>query len=140
MEPLQILGREYSIEILGAAGEPQSVGHLSDALNIPIATCYRRVDQLVSVGLLEESPTDETDTPGATLYRRTTDAVGIRFAPSPSLSAWTCVRQAVGADASTLDVPAGSETPGQARFAPVDAGQSDTAESTERQASVGNDV
>jgi DNA-binding IclR family transcriptional regulator len=98
MEPVQILGRKYSIEILGATEEPRSAGHLSDSLDIPVATCYRRVSELASVGLLETCSTDGEDAPGAIRYRRTTDVVGVQFAPTTSLFAWTRADQAVGDD------------------------------------------
>lgn len=129
MEPLRILGREYSMEILGATREPKSATRLSDSLDIPIATCYRRVGELTAVGLLEEHTSPDDDTTGAARYRRTTDAVGVRFAPTPSLFAWTRVRGAVGADASSLDV----SRPGQSRSAPVGASGPRGMDITERQ-------
>jgi hypothetical protein len=139
MEPVRTLGREYSMEILGATERPKSATRLSRSLEIPIATCYRRVDELVSVGLLEECEPDGEDAPNATLYRRTSDAVGIRFAPTPSLFAWSCVRQAVGADASTIGVPAGSRRQGQANFAPVTSNEMD-AEIAQREPPVEKDA
>lgn len=139
MKPVRILGREYSMEILGATGKPTSVTHLSESLDIPIATCYRRVGELATVGLLEEIPTDGDGTHRATQYQRTTDAVGIRFAPIPSLFAWTCVREAVGADASALTVAAHAETSSQFRSAPIGAPTQDTAVAAMQPGSTEND-
>jgi hypothetical protein len=120
MKPVRILGRDYSMAILRATGQPESATSLSDSLDIPIATCYRRLDELVSVGLLEEHTTDRDLESDATRYQRTTDVLGIRFAPTPSLFAWTCARQAVGADASTLEAPGRSQTIDSPRSAPVE--------------------
>lgn len=158
MQQIRALGREYSTEILGATGEPKSATQLSDSLEIPIATCYRRVEELVSAGLLEECAADTTDSSGATQYRRTADGVDIRFAPTPSPLAWRCVTQVVGADtagcttveeqntpgcrisfrtysrqsdASTLVAPAESETRSDVRSAPSDGHDPDAAESAE---------
>lgn len=139
MEPVQILGREYSMEILGATGKPTSVTHLSESLDIPIATCYRRVGELATVGLLEEITAGENGTYRATRYQRTTDAVGIRFAPIPSLFAWTCIGEAVGADASALTVAAHDETSDQVRSVPLGASTQDTAVAATQPGSTGND-
>ena len=98
MKPVRVLGREYSIDILGATEEPRSAANLSDSLGVPIATCYRRIDELAAVGLLEEVATDGDDAPRATQYRRTTDAMYVEFAPTPSFSTWTLPRRAVDAD------------------------------------------
>lgn len=167
MEPIRALGREYSTEILGATGEPKSATQLSDSLDIPIATCYRRVEELVTAGLLEEYAADTSDTSGATRYRRTTDAVGVRFAPTPSPLAWRCVTQVADAgtagctvteecskpgcrisfrtysrqsDASTLVAPTEGETRGDARSAPSDGHDPDAAESAEKWGFTGEDV
>ena len=140
MEPVRVLGREYSIDILGATEEPRSAANLSDSLGVPIATCYRRVNELAAVGLLEEVPTEGDDAPRATQYRRTTDAMYVEFAPTPSLSAWTRVRRTVDADASALDAAVGEETPGRIRAAPSGVSESNTAATAEQQSSVGNDA
>jgi DNA-binding IclR family transcriptional regulator len=52
---LQVLGRKYSLEILEATDSPRSAQELSDRLDIPTATCYRRVDELTDAGLLEHA-------------------------------------------------------------------------------------
>ena len=40
MKPVRVLGREYSIDILGATGEPRSASVLSDTLLIAEAAVY----------------------------------------------------------------------------------------------------
>jgi hypothetical protein len=127
------------MEILGATGKPTSVTHLSESLDIPIATCYRRVGELATVGLLEEITAGEDGTHRATQYQRTTDAVGIRFAPIPSLFAWTCIGEAVGADASALTVAAHDEPSDRVRSVPLGASTQDTAVAAMQPGSTGND-
>jgi len=139
MKTVRTLGREYSMAILGATETPTSVTRLSESLDIPIATCYRRVSELTTVGLLEAVSADKGSTSKATRYRRTTDAVSIRFAPTPSVFAWTCVREAVGADASTLAVPTRNGTRDQIRSAPMGAPTQDPAAATEQRGSTAND-
>ncbi|WP_299332680.1 winged helix-turn-helix domain-containing protein [Haloplanus sp.] len=139
MKPVRALGREYSMAILGATETPASVTQLSESLDIPVATCYRRVGELAAVGLLEEAPSAADDASRAVQYRRTTDAVGIRFAPVPSLFAWTCVREAVGTDASSLERSTGAETQSPTRSA-TDGFAPATAAATEQHGSTGNDA
>lgn len=105
MEAIQTLGRTYSMEILGAADEPKSAVQLSDSLDIPIATCYRRVEELVSAGLLKKCQESGDDSTRATFYQRTTDAVGIQFGPMPSIFTWAHLNASV-AGVSALGVTA----------------------------------
>jgi hypothetical protein len=138
MKPLQILGREYSTEILGATATPMSVARLSESLDVPIATCYRRVSQLVAVGLLEEQPTDADEDSSAAQYRRTTDAVSVRFDPTPTL--WARISDPVSDDLSIPDAPSATGGRGQSRVTSVgssDPGSHDTGERPER---VGDDA
>ncbi len=93
MKPINVLGREYSVQILRATAEPKSAPRLSDTLSIPVATCYRRISELVDVGLLKHCETHSTDSGESNRYQRTTDAVGIRF-DTPSFFAWTLIEQA----------------------------------------------
>lgn len=109
MNVVEALGATYSIEILGAADDPTSASELSDSLGIPIATCYRRINQLVSAGLLEECEPACDDAPRATLYRRTSDAVGIQFGRNPSVLTWDYVARLTEARA-----PAAESSPGDA--------------------------
>lgn len=79
-ETLTILGTQYSPEILGATAEPRSVRELSDSLEIPIATCYRRVEELDEAGLLEFKGRELSDERRRTnVYRRTVDELNVTF-------------------------------------------------------------
>jgi len=98
-ELLQALGNKYSPEILDATDEPRSAQELSDELDIPIATCYRRIDELTDHDLLElhdEVLSDERRR--IKVYRRDIDAVHVQF--DGALSVETEKRTAV---ANTLD-------------------------------------
>lgn len=83
-ESVEVLGRKYSVDILRAAREPRSVGWLSQKLDVPIATCYRRVKELAENGYLEEVTGDEGR--DRTQYRRTADSVEVNFASDLLLS------------------------------------------------------
>lgn len=111
MDFIEALRATYSIEILGATDTPTSVGELSDSLDIPPATCYRRVNQLSSAGLLEECDPEHGDSHRSTLYRRTSDAVGIQFGRNPSVLTCDYVAHlsAVSAPAAGLSADGGSE-------------------------------
>ena len=79
-ELLDVLGNKYSAEILCATRTPSSAQELSDDLGIPIATCYRRIDELLDVGLLKHEG-DEFSGQGRRtgVYRRTIDRITIEF-------------------------------------------------------------
>lgn len=51
-EQLQVLGKSYCLAILRILGEPMSAKQVSSKLDIPIATTYRRIDELEEVGLI----------------------------------------------------------------------------------------
>ena len=75
-----MLGDEYSTEILAATDDPKSARELSDQLEIPIATCYRRVEALVEAGLLNEVGRELSDRGRRTsVYRRTVDDLTVSF-------------------------------------------------------------
>jgi len=77
---LQTLGNKYSAEILEATDEPQSAQELSDELGIPIATCYRRIDELTEHDLLElHDNILSDDRRRIKVYRRNVDEVRVRF-------------------------------------------------------------
>ena len=77
---LQTLGNKYSAEILDATDEPRSAQELSDQLGIPIATCYRRIDELTEHDLLElHDNILSDDRRRIKVYRRNVDAVRIEF-------------------------------------------------------------
>jgi predicted ArsR family transcriptional regulator len=77
---LQTLGNKYSAEILDATDEPRSAQELSDELEIPIATCYRRIDELTEHDLLElHDNILSDDRRRIKVYRRNVDAVRVEF-------------------------------------------------------------
>jgi len=77
---LQTLGNKYSAEILDATSEPRSAQELSDELDIPIATCYRRIDELTEHDLLElHDNILSDDRRRIKVYRRNVDAVRVEF-------------------------------------------------------------
>lgn len=103
MNLMSILGEEHSVEILRAAGDPTPVTRLSESVGIPVSTCYRHVSNLVAVGLLEAHPTDGTESGDTRSYRRTTDAVSLRFAASPTIDRTGTRREAAAGRSSGGD-------------------------------------
>lgn len=79
-EIIEVLGNKYNPEILDAASEPKSAQELSDQLGVPIATCYRRINELTDANLLElhDQPLSEEHR-RIKVYRRRVDAVNIDF-------------------------------------------------------------
>lgn len=79
-ELVRTLGSKYSAEILGATAEPRSAQELSEMLDVPIATCYRRIEDLTEVGLLrlEDSVLSE-DHRRVDVYRRGVEEVTVVF-------------------------------------------------------------
>jgi predicted ArsR family transcriptional regulator len=79
-ELLQTLGNKYSAEILDATDEPRSAQELSDELEIPIATCYRRIDELTEHNLLElHDNILSDDRRRIKVYRRNVDSIRVEF-------------------------------------------------------------
>ncbi len=85
---LSALGNKYSAEILCAAGTPKSAQALSDDIEIPIATCYRRIEELVDAGLLTcEGRQLSEEGRRTNIYRRTVDKIEVDFtSQSPEFS------------------------------------------------------
>jgi|SRR6056297_556019 predicted ArsR family transcriptional regulator len=84
---LQTLGNKYSAEILDATDEPRSAQELSDELEIPIATCYRRIDELTENNLLElHDNILSDDRRRIKVYRRNVDSVRIDFGEELNVS------------------------------------------------------
>ncbi|ARS88971.1 winged helix-turn-helix domain-containing protein [Natrarchaeobaculum aegyptiacum] len=85
MDPTEVLGnlgKKYSPDILRSAAEPKSAQELSDELDIPVTTSYRRVEALAELGLLadDEEGRDFGETGRSqTLYRRNVEEIVIRF-------------------------------------------------------------
>lgn len=83
---LDALGGRYSVAILEAADDPVSAQQLSDEMDVPIATCYRRIEDLVEAGLLRSEGRELSEQGRRTnVYRRTVDEVTVDFA-DPSVS------------------------------------------------------
>jgi DNA-binding Lrp family transcriptional regulator len=79
-ETLLVLGTQYNSAILGATDDAKSVKRLSSDLDIPIATCYRRVEELTEAGLLELDDRILSDEHRRTnVYRRKVDEVTVQF-------------------------------------------------------------
>lgn len=77
---IEVLGNKYNPEILDAAGDPKSAQELSDELGVPIATCYRRINELTDADLLELHDRPLSDEHRRIkVYRRRVDAVTIEF-------------------------------------------------------------
>ncbi|MFB6308631.1 MAG: helix-turn-helix domain-containing protein [Haloarculaceae archaeon] len=77
---LQTLGNKYSAEILDATDEPASAQELSEQLDIPIATCYRRIDELTEHDLLElHDNILSDDRRRIKVYRRKVEHVRVDF-------------------------------------------------------------
>ena len=77
---LSALGNKYSAEILCAADTPKSAQALSEDIEIPIATCYRRIEELVDAGLLTcEGRQLSEEGRRTNIYRRTLDELEVDF-------------------------------------------------------------
>ena len=77
---LAALGNEYNPDILRAAEEPHSAQEFSEMLDIPIATCYRRIEELTGAGLLDLHDRVLSDEHRRTnVYRREVNEVVISF-------------------------------------------------------------
>ena len=77
---VRTLGSKYSAEILGATAEPRSAQELSNRLGVPIATCYRRIEELTDAGLLElEDSVLSDDHRRVDVYRRGVDELTVVF-------------------------------------------------------------
>jgi len=80
VEVLRVLGNKYNAQILRATHEPKSVQELSDELEIPIATSYRRIEELTDVELLELAGREFSDEGRRTkVYRRNVDRLNVAF-------------------------------------------------------------
>jgi len=75
-----VLGNKYNTDILSATTEPKSAQDLSDELDVPIATCYRRIDELTDADLLtlHDRPLSDEHR-RIKVYRRNVDKVEVNF-------------------------------------------------------------
>ena len=80
LDVLRVLGNDYNAEILQAAHEPKSAQDLSNELDVPIATCYRRIDELTEADLLalHDRPLSDQHR-RINVYRRSVDEVNVHF-------------------------------------------------------------
>jgi len=99
MNTIALLGRKYSTEILAETKQPMTVGELHDNLGAPIATCYRRVNELTEAGLLTEHTVNRNRS-GVTQFQRTTDEIDIRFTDSISV----CTHSASSQRSAIMDI------------------------------------
>ncbi|MCL9815131.1 ArsR/SmtB family transcription factor [Natranaeroarchaeum aerophilus] len=77
---LSALGGKYSAEILSETRTPTSAQELSSRIEIPIATCYRRIEELEDAGLLRcEGRQLSEEGRRTNVYRRTVDTVTFDF-------------------------------------------------------------
>jgi predicted transcriptional regulator len=80
IEMLRVLGNEYNPQILSFAHEPRSAQELSDELDVPIATCYRRIEELQEANLLEHHDRVLSDERRrVNVYRRNIEEVIVSF-------------------------------------------------------------
>lgn len=77
---LSALGQAYAQNILRITDEELTAKQISAETGIPIATCYRRIEDLVEGGLLEETDQILTDDHRrASVYRRSVDSIECTF-------------------------------------------------------------
>jgi len=77
---LAALGDEYSAEILGRADDALSAQELSEELDVPIATTYRRIEELTETGLLEHHDRIlSDDRRRVNVYRRCVSQIAVTF-------------------------------------------------------------
>lgn len=78
---LEALGGKYAARILAAAEHPMSAQEISQAVDVPIATCYRRIEELEEADLLACEGGKTSDRGRHTnVYRRTIDGVELDLA------------------------------------------------------------
>lgn len=89
IDALAVLGRKYSIDILSAAESARSAQELSEEVEVPIATCYRRIEELVDAGLMKPEGRQMSEKGRrTTVYRRTVDELSVDFTEdAPGLDA-----------------------------------------------------
>lgn len=79
-ETVRVLGEKYNPDILTVTDEPKSAQELSEQLDVPIATCYRRIEDLQEVELLELHDRPLSDEHRrVNVYRRNVDGIEITF-------------------------------------------------------------
>jgi predicted transcriptional regulator len=77
---LEILGKRYVTTILHQLDEPRSVRDLCERVEVPVATCYRRMAELVDAGLVQHFERELADKQRRrSTYRRQLDAITVDF-------------------------------------------------------------
>ena len=77
---LAAIGSKYNADILRVSDQPQSAQELSKRLNIPTATCYRRINQLREANLLTLHGRVLSDRHRhINVYQRNVDGIMIHF-------------------------------------------------------------
>jgi predicted ArsR family transcriptional regulator len=77
---LRVLGNKYNAEILRATHTPKSAQELSEELDIPIATSYRRIEELCDHDLLALEGQEFSEEGRRTkVYRRKIDEIAVTF-------------------------------------------------------------
>jgi len=85
-EALSVLGREYTLQILEATDEPRSARELHEELDIPMATCHRRLEALSDLGFLDgKKKTRDRDKRNRTVYTRSVDEIKFDFENSAAM-------------------------------------------------------
>ena len=80
VDVLRVLGNKYNAEILQATHSPKSAQELSEELDIPIATSYRRIEELNDHDLLKMEGKELSDEGRRTkVYRRQIDELTVAF-------------------------------------------------------------
>lgn len=78
-EMVETIGKRYSPKIMAATGQGMLVDEIVAKKDIPIATCYRRLDDLTGAGVIQKQDDTKTHSNRNVLYRRTIDALTIDF-------------------------------------------------------------
>jgi predicted ArsR family transcriptional regulator len=86
-ELIEVLGNKYNTDILSATTEPKSAQDLSEELDVPIATCYRRIEELTDTDLLSLHDRPLSDEHRRIkVYRRNVDQIEINFENGVSIN------------------------------------------------------
>lgn len=85
-EFLRVLGDKYSVDILEATGEARSAQELHEELDIPLATCYRRLEALSEQGILEVQDGHSDHGRRTDLFRRAVDEVQVSLGETTAIT------------------------------------------------------
>lgn len=87
VEKLRALSKQYSDEIIVALERPRTAGEIANEFDIPIATVYRRLEELEGLGLIEPYTGDIISTGAdATPYIRGVSAIRVDFTDELSIT------------------------------------------------------